>query len=325
MEIINDQLVYATIIVNNHKFNIAPNTTFHIIKQMIATKLGCESTDFTVCGIETDRYPKPTTTIENINLDGNNKKWCLTYHNFTFAQLFVKTLTGKTLTLICRSRDLVFDLKQQIAEHEGILPENQRLIFGGRQLIDENTLCESKFSKEITVYLSYRLRGGMHHITSANYQLSDNLTIINVTIMLANYSDLKNEHVIKIKTTDTIQHLLNILKENKLLEDDKVILPDNINLETNIKDISKKITIKTNDIIKITYTKGGPSLTKDASSLMTYKYKANLNMTVKAFLDTIYYGNSKASIVIDGMMMILNETIILKEIALNDSTVMYIS
>ena len=75
-------------------------------------------------------------------------------------QIFIKTLTGKTVTLIVNQEDTVLQVKRQYKEKETVPVAEQRLIYGGHQLDDKNTLKDYNIQVDATLHLVLRLPGG---------------------------------------------------------------------------------------------------------------------------------------------------------------------
>jgi len=79
----------------------------------------------------------------------------------TGMQINIKSITGKSFTVNTDSAETVADIKRKISEREGIPGDQQRLVFGGKQLEDNRLLSDYNITGESTVHLVLRLRGGL--------------------------------------------------------------------------------------------------------------------------------------------------------------------
>jgi len=115
------------------------------------------------------------------------------------VEIFVKALTGKTITVSCELTDTVLSIKEKFHDLEGVPVEEIRLIFSGVQLLDDRTLESYNVQSESTLFVVLRLRGGSY----ASNTPFNALLNINVIMASYNYNISKQHH-----TKNVIQKLI---------------------------------------------------------------------------------------------------------------------
>lgn len=95
------------------------------------------------------------------------------FYSLDTFQIYIKTVTGRNIELVISCRTSIDEICRMILDKDGIPVNQQRLIFAGKQLEDNRFAGEYNITKETTISLVHRLRGGMHNETSTGKLKND--------------------------------------------------------------------------------------------------------------------------------------------------------
>ena len=145
--------------------------------------------------------------------------------------------SSKIYVIECEGSDSIYQVKNKIYKEIGYPPEQQRLVFAGKQLEDQCSLADYNIQRNSTIYIVLCLRGGMHHITSS----SEIKGAFKVNII--NKLECK-PYYFNILTSKTLRDLCKMVDEDNIITKNNYVIVGNVSLDTILSMLTEEISIQ---------------------------------------------------------------------------------